>query len=340
MSQTSPIMPIVRPRTPKPNKIAIEETFFNYPGSDITLRSCDSRDFPLPKLYILICSPVLGNTIRSVSNTSDIPKGDGSEPLPIVKLPESGATLYHLLTFIFPVDPILPSTPEKIMELLGVAQKYQMKSVSTHIRGVISRKDPPFIRPETAHGIYFLAQMYGLHEEAIQAARVTLRLPMVIRNVIDKLDFPGLTGAYLHELWKYHQRVRSDLKSGVPEFRKSGLPHDVKHVRCKILDSGPSTVNESPGRPPFSPPLCLPLTWLDKYVESIANEPHRFDPVAFENDWTSHVKETTASHAKPCSCMDLPSELRRGFWKALTTFIRSTIEKVRGAGVIRHRRAN
>ena len=332
-------MPIVRPGTLENEKIVIEETSFNYPGSDIALRSCDSRDFPLPKLYILICSPVLGDLIRRVSTTSDIPNGVVPEPLPVVKLPESGATLYHLLTFIFPVDPVLPSTPEKIMELLAVAQKYQMKSVSSHIRGVIARKDPPFICPETAHGIYFLAQMYGVHEEAIQAARVTLRLPMIIRNVVDKLDFPGLTGAYLHELWKYHQRVRSDLKSGLPEFRKSGLPHDVKHLRCKILESEPSTFNECPSLPPLSPAL-LPLTWLDKYIESIANEPHRFDPVAFENDWTRHVKETTAKYSKPCSCMDLPSEIRRGFWKALTTFVRTTIEKVRAAGATRHRRSN
>ena len=44
------------------------------------------------------------------------------------------------------------------MELLGVAQKYQMKAVLSHVRGIISQKDPPFIRPETALHIYFLAQ--------------------------------------------------------------------------------------------------------------------------------------------------------------------------------------
>ena len=227
-------MLIAHPPTPEPNKVVIDKTLFNYPGSDIALRSCDSHDFPLPKLYILICSPVLEDLIRSVSTTSDsdIPTGDGPEPLPVLKLPESGATLYNL-TFIFPVEPVLPSPSEKIIELLGVAQKYQMNSILTRIRGTIARKDPPFIRLETAHGIYFMAHMYGLHEEAVQAARVTLRLPMVIE---DMLDFPGLTGPYLYELWKYHQRVRSDLKSGVLVFRRSDLPHDVKNLRCEILD--------------------------------------------------------------------------------------------------------
>ena len=312
-------MHIVRPGTPEPNKVAIEETSFNYPGSDIALRSCDSRDFPLPKLYILICSPVLGNLIRSVSTASNIPNGDVPEPLPVVKLPESGTTLYNLLTFIFPVDPILPSTTEKIMELLAVAQKYQMNSISTHIRGIIARKDPPFIRPETAHGIYLLAQMYELHEEAIQAARVTLRLPMVIQDLKDKLDFPGLTGAYLHELWKYHQRVRSDLKSGVLEFRNSGLPDDVKRLCCQNFLFHTS-------------PIKSPMRWLDKYIESIADAPHLFDPVAFEDDRVRHVEEIVALSSKTCSCVDISNELRSAFWKALTTFVHTTIENVCRAG--------
>ena len=321
-------MLIAHPPTPEPNKVVIDKTLFNYPGSDIALRSCDSHDFPLPKLYILTCSPVLGDFIRSVSTTSDIPTGDGPEPLPVVKLPESGATLYNLLTFIFPVDPILPSTSEKIIELLGVAQKYQMNSILTRIRGTIARKDPPFIRLETAHGIYFMAQMYGLHEEAVQAARVTLRLPMVIE---DMLDFPGLTGPYLYELWKYHQRVRSDLKSGVLEFRRSGLPHDVKDLRCEILD--PIVIS-------YESPLS-PQRWLDKYIESIADEPHLFDPVEFENDWTCHINEAAATTSKPsCSCVDLPSELRRGLWEALSTFVHTTIEKVCSTGVTMHRRNN
>ena len=61
------------------------------------------------------------------------------------------------------------------MELLAAAQKYQMDSVLSHVRGIVgARKDPPFIRPETALHIYFLAQTQGLRQEAVRAARVTL----------------------------------------------------------------------------------------------------------------------------------------------------------------------
>ena len=80
-----------------------------------------------------------------------------------------------------------------------------MWPVLNHIRGVIAlviaQNDPPFIRPETAHGIYLLAQMYELREKAVHSARVMLRLPMVLQDLVDKFDFPGMTGAYLDEVW-------------------------------------------------------------------------------------------------------------------------------------------
>ena len=167
-----PIPPLV-PEPPAPNEpeVASEETLhFDYPGSDLVLRSCDSYNFHVPKLYIINSSPMLRELIRSV-NTSDVLSGEEQEPLPVIKLPESGATLYSLLTLIFPVVPILPSTSEKIMELLAAAQKYQMDSVLSHIRGIIARQDPPFIRPETAipfislhKSINFIKRRFKLRE--------------------------------------------------------------------------------------------------------------------------------------------------------------------------------
>ena len=315
-----PIDPPV-PELPALNELEIapEATLrFDYPGSDIVLRSCDYHNFNVPKLYIVNSSPVLRELIDSVSNTSDVPNGEIERPvpLPVVKLQDSGAALHSLLTLIFPVVPILPSTSEKIMELLAMAQKYQMDSVLSHIRVIIgARKDPPFIRPETAFHIYFLAQQHGLHQEAIQAARATLRLPMVIKYLGDKLDFPGMTGAFLHELWKYHKRIRADLVSGILEFKNSGLPQDVKSLRCKT---------------PYSD---NPPQWLDKYIESIATAPHLFDLVAFENAWVRHSKESEAYYAQTCSCLAIPGRLRRAFWEALTAFVHGTIEEVRRTGV-------
>ncbi|KAH9018382.1 hypothetical protein EDB85DRAFT_617594 [Lactarius pseudohatsudake] len=323
------MMPTPPPATPGPNKVVSDETIhFDFPGSDIVLRSYDSHDFRVPKLYIVIRSPVLQELVKSVSNTPYVPDSEKQEPLPVIKLPESMATIYSLLTFIFPVAPVLPSTPEKIMELLAVAQKYQMDSVVTHIRGAVSRQEPPFLRPETALHVYFLAQKHELRQEAVQAARVTLRLSMTIEDLGDKLEFPGMTGAYLHEFWKYHQQVRTDLRSGVLEFRNSGLPYNVQVLRC----SGPPSRSSNYS---FS-------QWLDDYIRSIAEAPHSFDLTVVEGARVHHIKHNMY-YSQSCSCADIPSQVIRTFWEAMTAVVHGTIEKVRRTeptGVTRLHRDN
>jgi hypothetical protein len=321
------LMPPPAPETP--NEVVADETsHFNYPGSDIVLRSRDSYNFPLPKLYIVLCSPVLQNLIESVSNTSDVPNGE--ESLPVVDIPESKETLYSLFTFIFPVTPVLPPTADKIIELLAVAQKYEINSVVSHIRGAIALQDPPFLRLETAFHVYFLAQQYGLYQEAVQAARVTLRLPMTIEGLGDKLDFPGMTGAYLHELWKYHGQVRSELKSALVEFRNSGFPDDVKSLRC---------------RHPYHSTVTHYPQWLYDYINSIAVTPHLFDLTEFEDVRARHAESISTSYGYgpqdgPCSCATMLSPIKRSFWGALTAVVHRTLEKVRRIRVTTPHRDN
>jgi hypothetical protein len=322
---------------PAPNEVISDETLhFDYPGSDIILRSHDSYNFRLLKLYIELCSPILRNLIQSVSNTSDaLNDGEEQESLPVVKLPESKATLYNLLTFIFPVTPVLPPTAEGIMELLAVAQKYQMDSVLSHIRAAITQKNPPFIRPDTAFHIYCLAQQHGLYREVVQAARVSFRLPMVIEDLGDRLDSTGMTGAYLHELRKHHERVRTDLRSALLQFRSFGLPDNVKSLLC-TPSRNPATCNncsracDSSGycnycghRSSSNHTPSFPQ-WLNDYVNSIAEAPHLFDPIDFNGVLTRHLQSSSII----CSCANIPSDVIHCFWEALTTVVHTTIEKV------------
>ena len=315
VTESDPILdlPVSEPSS-LPEVASEESLHFDYPGSDIVLRSCDSYDFHVPKLYLVNSSPVLRELIRTISNTPHITNSEESGLLPVVELPENGALLHSIITLIFPVIPIIPSSPEKIMELLAVAKKYQMDSVSNHIRSIIgARKDPPFIHPETAFHIYFLAQQQGLYQEAVQAARVTLRLPMVIEDLRDKLGFSDMTGAYLYELWKYHERVRTELRSGVPEFRNSALSEGVKGLFCS-LEYNPSFPQ-----------------WLGNYVDSIAGAPHLFDLIEFEDAWIYHINEMVAYDSGTCSCAKISGQLRRDFWDALTAFVHGAIERVRRA---------
>jgi hypothetical protein len=294
-----------------------EALHFDYPGSDTLLRSCDSHDFRVPQLYIANSSPVLGELIRGVLDTVDVANGEEKEPLPMVELPETGAIVYSLLTFIFPVAPVLPSTTENTMKLLAVAQKYQMESVMTHVRSAIFRQDPPFIHPETSLHVYSLAQEYELHEEALLAARSTLRLPTVMEDLGDKTDF--MPGAYLLELWKYHESVKEELASSLLEFRKFGIPH--------IVQAGEPSCRSTP--PHTSNPI---LQWLDGYIESLAQTPHLFDLAEFEHARAQHIK------GRSCSCADISSQTIRAFWEDLTAVVNGAMEKVRGTDGTRIRR--
>ena len=129
-------------------------------GADIILHSQDSHRFRVPKIFILNSSPILSELIRT---TLDSPSDANTEALPpVVQIPESGEMLHCLFTFVFPVTPLLPSTPEEIMKLLSVAQKYQMESALAHIRSSIARYNSLPTRLEPALRIYALAQKYGL----------------------------------------------------------------------------------------------------------------------------------------------------------------------------------
>ena len=313
----------VTPGTPTPIDVAPEETLhFDYPGSDILLRSCDSHDFRVPRLYLANSSPVLGKLIRDALDTSDVTNSEEKDPLPVIELSETGAILYSLLTFIFPVPPVLPSTAEDIMKLLAVAQKYQMDSIMTHVRGAIIRHEQHFVLPETSLHVYFLAQKYELHEEALLAARSTLRLPMTIEDLWDKIDF--MPGAYLLELWKYHESVKEELASSLPEFRKFGIPDivEAEHI------SHPA--------PPFgaAPPTPqLELKWLDGYIESLAKAPHLFDLIEFENARAQHIKGSSSN-------ADISSQTRRALWEVLTVVVHVAMEKVRGTATMTKRHCN
>ncbi|KAH9174322.1 hypothetical protein EDB89DRAFT_2148919, partial [Lactarius sanguifluus] len=63
--------------------------------------------------------------------------------VPVVQVTENHTIISSLLTFVFPVSPILPPTIEQIVELLSVAEKYRMTTALIRIRDCASRRDPP-----------------------------------------------------------------------------------------------------------------------------------------------------------------------------------------------------
>ena len=276
---------------------------FDHPGADLVLRSQDSHHFRVLKIYIVTNSHVLQELIR---RTLDLPDAlYAGTLLPVVQLPERGAILHSLLTFIFPVTPIVLSTLAEYMELLFVAQKYQMNSVLAHIRGSIARHDTLATPLEPALHMYSLAQKYGLRPEALQAARTTLSYPMTIEYLDNKLDI--MPGASLYELWKYHEKVRAILASDLTEFRVAGTRGAMTGLRCTEFSSS-----------------HLP-SWLDHYIDSIGKAPNLFHPLELNIVMVRHISERKGR----CRCSSTPNQTIREFWAALESVVHGSFEKVR-----------
>jgi hypothetical protein len=283
----------------------LANSFFDYPGADIILRSQDCHHFRVPKTSIANNSPTIGGLIRTGLDSPGDSNPEAS--LPVVQLPESGEILHCLLTFIFPVTPLVPQTPEDIMELLFVAQKYQMYSVLTHIRGCIARQNSLPSRLEPALHIYALAQKYGLRPEALQAARaIVLKQSMTIEDFENKLDV--MPGASLYELWKYHEKVRAILASDLTEFRMSRAHGTITGLRCSELSSSQ-----------------IPR-WLDQYIKSIGKTPNLFDFAELNTAMARHIKDK--AYKLSCKCAFIPSQTIREFWEALAYVVEGSFEKV------------
>jgi hypothetical protein len=282
---------------------------FDYPGADIILRSQDSYNLRVPKIYIVNSSPVFGELIRRTLYSPGDANAEAS--LPVVQLPESGEIVHCLLTFIFPMTPLLPPTHEESMELLSVAQKYQMDSVLAHARDKIVRHHPLPIRLEPALRIYSLAQKYGLRPEALQTAQAMLKYPMTIEDLDNKLDI--MPGAYLYELWKYRERVLATLESDLTEFRTSGAHGTITGVLCTLLVTSQAPV------------------WLDDYIHSIGKTPSLFDLVEFNTIMGRHIKDK--AYDASCQCAYIPSQTIRDFWDALVSVVQGSFKRVCVVGI-------
>src|SRR6266850_3465091 len=279
------------------------EPNFEYPGADLILRSRDSHHFHVSKSYIINSSPVLNRFIRRTRYSPD--NASGKSPLPVVELPESGAILHNLFTFVFPVTPLLPSSTEQTMELLSVAQKYQMVSVLAHIRGSIARQNPPADERDTALHIYSLAQKYGLRPEALQAARTILKYPMSIEDLEDKLDI--MPGTSLYELWRYYEEVRAKLSSDITEFRTSSARVTLTGLQCVLSSSQ------------------IPR-WIDDYIVSIGKAPHLFDLIDFNAALACHLEYDPRDDT--CACGSIPIQTIRNFWRALASVVDTGFQEV------------
>jgi hypothetical protein len=133
---------------------------------------------------------------------------------------------------------------------------------------------------------------------------------MTIEDLENKLDI--MPGAYLYELWTYHEGVGAILSLELTEFRVSCARGTITGLRCTELSSSQ-----------------IP-SWLDYYIESIGKKPAIFDLIEFNTAMVRHVKGGVKGG---CECASIPSQSIREFWEALACVIHDCFEKV-SAGVV------
>jgi hypothetical protein len=196
------------------------------------------------------------------------------------------------------------------MELLSVAQKYQMVSVMAYIRYNIAQQILPPTERDIALHLYHLAQKYGLRHEALQAARTISKYPINIEDLEDKLDM--MPGASLYELWKYSEKVRAILRAGLTEFRTSGARGTLTGLRCVLIATSSSSRIPS---------------WIDNYIESIVDAPILFDLIEFNTALARHLRDMPRDVR--CTCGSIPTQTIRNFWRALASVVDASFQEVR-----------
>ena len=309
----SKIVPITSPGSPSGPVVSPEKFLFDYPQADIILRSGDSYEFRVLKIYIVHISPVLSGRVAAAPHPqSHVTTSADSAvaSLPIVQLSDtSGAVLFSLLTYIFPVQPILPSNAEDTIKLLSAAQRYRMDAALTHIRNHVAQQDPPLIREGNSLLVFSIALKHGLLREALQAARSTLELPtFVIESLEERLEM--MPCASLYALWQYRRRIRSNFTSLVKRYLPS------RYKRSKGPERSGCTRPAASGFP----------EWLDRYLSSIGRNPSFMKSSRFYMASRDHVLSSNKVNSRRCShcaAMDIPK-----LWASLRTIYEASVEEV------------
>ncbi|KAH9962476.1 hypothetical protein BJV74DRAFT_787126, partial [Russula compacta] len=107
--------------------------------ANLIIRSSDLVNFRIHKSLLAMTSPFFGDLL-SLPQPSDVETIDG---LPMVQLSEDAELLHSLVSMLYPVDPVIPKSYDKVLYLLAACQKYDMVSVQSSIRAEAGRRGFP-----------------------------------------------------------------------------------------------------------------------------------------------------------------------------------------------------
>ena len=201
--------------------------------ADVVLRSSDFVTFRVHKSILASSSQFF----KDMFSLPQPPDNDMVDGLPVVSLSEDAEIVRGLITMLYPISPEIPASYERVLALLGAAQKYDMPAVLYSIRAGVAYERSTV--PVMAHAFraYAIAFSNGLSDETRTAARLTLDYPLTFEALGD--DLPLFGGSALRSLAEYRKRCRVSVVSCLELFL------DVRSHPSKIWVGCPRTTPQS-----------------------------------------------------------------------------------------------
>jgi hypothetical protein len=129
------------------------------------------------------------------------------EGFPVVQVPEDAGLLNNLISLLYPIRRVKPSSYEKVFALLNACQKYDMTSIQSYIRDEVKLGRFPAPVRAQAFSAYAIASSMGLVPEMEHAARLTLGQPLTFESLGEGLRH--FKGPALFELIRYRESNNS-----------------------------------------------------------------------------------------------------------------------------------
>ena len=286
---------------------------FDRKDSDLIIRSCDKVDFRVHKAVLAIASLVFEDMFTA-PGPSPLEQG---ESIPVINLTEDSKTLHHLLTMLYPVEPI-PQTFENALSLLAACQKYQMDSTAARVRTLLKERTPPLITAQNSFRAYGTASRYHLREEALLAARLTLERMMNFYECGEDLSF--ISGADLFRLWQYRTECTKAARECINQMKRNNTAPTISRSCTGSTNLGKYDAEEL---------QSVPRWWHTHFLQRAADRPSPksvANRAAFERSLTAHKS------ASGCPSCPQPDETRvdNAICVAVEAKLTAAIEQVSG----------
>ena len=234
--------------------------------------------------------------------------------LPVLQLAEDAGLLNSLISFLYPIAPVIPGSYEAVFALLSTCQKYDMLFIQSYIRTEVKRGTfPSPVGTESFRG-YAIASRIGLIPEMENAARLTLDYPMTFESLGEGLL--SFKGRELCDLLRYRKHCRDNVVSCLDSF------FDV-HSRCQIWKGCQEWSMWD--TPPNRPTAWLRSFFMNKSIELKKGFVNAiFSPSAILEGYLVTLKR----HAQYCACCALVHIEGQVFFKELENGLTQALDMV------------